>query len=103
MRTRPQYGEPCRPLRAADSLAPMSLALIVTPKYLPFLGGMERECALLAAELLRRGYEPVIVTEQLGLDTARLESADGVVVHRVPSSEVRSLRVQLSVAARMAL
>jgi glycosyltransferase involved in cell wall biosynthesis len=81
----------------------MPLALIVTPKYLPFLGGMERECALLAGELRRRGYEVVIVTEQLGLDTPQLEEADGVRVHRVPSSPKRSLRVQLSVALRMGL
>lgn len=80
----------------------MPIALIVTPKYLPFLGGMERECALLAAELRRRGFEPVIVTEQLGLDTPRHEVVDGVVIHRVPSSPDRSLRVQLAVAARMA-
>jgi glycosyltransferase involved in cell wall biosynthesis len=80
----------------------MPVALIVTPKYLPFLGGMERECALLAGELRRRGYEVVIVTEQLGLDTPRREMVDGVVIHRVPSSEERSLAVQLRVAARMA-
>jgi glycosyltransferase involved in cell wall biosynthesis len=78
------------------------VALIVTPKFLPFLGGMERECALLAAELRARGYEPVIVTEQLGLDTLREEVVHGVRVHRVPSSEQRSLAVQLRVAASMA-
>ena len=80
------------------------VALIVTPKYLPFLGGMERECALLAAELRRRGWRPVVVTEQLGLDTP-LEEDDGhgAHVHRIPSSPERSLRVQLAVAARMAL
>ena len=81
----------------------MPVALIVTPKFLPFLGGMERECALLAAELQLRGFSPVIVTEQLGLDTPRREESDGVRVHRVPSSPQRSLRVQLTVAARMAL
>lgn len=96
----------------AASLAPVArrrsrtsnVALIVTPKYLPFLGGMERECALLAAEFRRRGFEPVIVTEQLGLDTALLERADaaGARVHRIPSSASRTLAVQLRVAARMA-
>ena len=78
------------------------VALIVTPQYLPLLGGMERECALLAAELRRRGWRPVIVTEQLGLDTPRLEESEGVRVHRIPSSPSRSLAVQLRVAARMA-
>jgi glycosyltransferase involved in cell wall biosynthesis len=81
----------------------MAVALIVTPKYLPFLGGMERECALLADELRRRGYSPVVITEQLGLDTPRLEEAGGVRVHRVPSSPRRSLPVQLWVAFRFAL
>jgi glycosyltransferase involved in cell wall biosynthesis len=79
------------------------VALIVTPQYLPLLGGMERECALLAGELSRRGYSPVIVTEQLGMDVPLFEEADGVTIHRVPSSPQRSLRVQLSVALRMAL
>src|SRR4051794_40761052 len=64
---------------------------------------MERECALLSHELRRRGYEVVVVTEQLGLDTPLLEETDGVRVHRVPSSPERSLGVQLAVAARMAL
>ncbi|MEA2440676.1 MAG: glycogen synthase [Thermoleophilaceae bacterium] len=80
-----------------------SVALIVTPKYLPFLGGMERECALLAGELRRLGFEPVVITEQLGLDTARHEHVEGVTIHRVPSSPERSLATQLRVAARMAL
>jgi glycogen synthase len=83
--------------------AERDVALIVTPQYLPLLGGMERECALLAAELRHRGWRPVVVTEQLGLDTPRLEEADGIRVHRIPSSPRRSLRVQLAVAARLAL
>jgi glycosyltransferase involved in cell wall biosynthesis len=81
----------------------VSVALIVTPKYLPFLGGMERECALLAGELGRRGYEPVVITEQLGLDTPRLEHAGKVTIHRIPSSPRRTLAVQIRVAVRMAL
>lgn len=82
--------------------AKREVALIVTPQYLPLLGGMERECALLAGELRDRGWRPVIVTEQLGLDTPLLEDEDGIRVHRIPSSPERSLRVQLGVALRMA-
>ena len=41
------------------------VALIVTPQFLPLLGGMERECALLGEELARRGWEPVILTLSL--------------------------------------
>ena len=79
------------------------VALIVTPQYLPFLGGMERECALLATELRGRGFRPVIVTEQLGLDTPLVEDDEhGAHVHRIPSSPERTLRVQLAAAARMA-
>ena len=64
---------------------------------------MERECALLAAELARRGWEPVIITEQLGMAAPRSECAGPVRVHRIPSSTERTLAVQLRVAARMAL
>jgi glycosyltransferase involved in cell wall biosynthesis len=78
------------------------VALIVTPRYPPLLGGMERECALLAREFRRRGLQPVIVTEQLGFDLPRKEVAEGVIVHRIPSSETRSLGVQLRVAATLA-
>lgn len=77
------------------------VALIVTPKYLPFLGGMERECALLGAELARRGWAPVVITEQLGTDAPLDEQLDGVRIHRIPSSPERSLWVQLRVAARL--
>lgn len=77
------------------------VALIVTPKYLPLLGGMERECHLLARELRRRGWQPVIVTERLGLDLPRREETDGIRVHRMASSPRRSLWVQLWVALQL--
>lgn len=82
-----------------DQVRPV--ALIVTPKYLPFLGGLERECAILAGEFARRGFQPVVVTEQLGLDTPLRETAAGAEVIRIPSSPERRLTVQLAVAARM--
>lgn len=59
---------------------------------------MERECALLAQELRRRGFEPVVITEQLGEELPRDEVLDGVRVVRVPSSPERGLAVQLRVA-----
>ncbi len=80
-----------------------TLALIVTPRYLPLLGGMERECALLAREFARQGWEPVVITEQLGMPFARSERVGPVRIHRIPSSPVRALSVQLKVAARMAM
>jgi glycosyltransferase involved in cell wall biosynthesis len=81
---------------------PAPVALIVSPGYLPILGGMERECALLAQEFLRRGFKPVVITEQQGMDVPRRESLDGVEVVRIPSSLQRSLGLQLRVAAQMA-
>jgi glycosyltransferase involved in cell wall biosynthesis len=79
------------------------VALIITPKYLPFLGGMERECALLSAELRRRGWTPVVITEQLATDAPRDERVDGIRIHRIPSSPRRSLAIQLRVAAQLTL
>ena len=79
------------------------VALIITPRYLPLLGGMERECALLATELESKGWKPVIVTEQLGMALPRHEDSAGIRIIRIPSSEQRSLGVQLRVAAAIAL
>ena len=78
------------------------VALIVTPRYLPLLGGMERECDLLARELRRRGWQPVIVTERLGLRLPGREDAEGIRVHRMWSSPRRSVWVQLWVALQLA-
>jgi glycosyltransferase involved in cell wall biosynthesis len=78
-----------------------AVALIVTPRYLPLLGGTQRECALLAGEFARRGFKPVVVTELLGQDLPRSEFAGEVEIHRVPSSSTRSLLVQLRVAVRI--
>ena len=89
-------------MTATGKRKPRPAALIVTPRYLPLLGGMERECALLAAEFARRGFEPVIVTEQLGERLPRHEYTEGIEVFRIPSSPKRSSAVQAKVAARLA-
>jgi teichuronic acid biosynthesis glycosyltransferase TuaC len=78
-------------------------ALIVTPQFLPLLGGQERQCALLADALARRGYQPVVITEQLGLDTPRRERIGAADVIRIPSSPGRTLAMQLRVAAWLTL
>ena len=77
------------------------VALIVTPQYLPMLGGMERECALLAEQFLRLGYKPIVITEQFGTDLPAEQNEDGVKVIRIPSSAERSVVVQLRVAAAL--
>jgi glycosyltransferase involved in cell wall biosynthesis len=78
-------------------------ALIITPKFLPLLGGQERQCALLADALARRGYQPIVITEQLGQDAPRRERMGAVQVIRIPSSPERTLTMQLRVAARLTL
>ena len=86
-------------------IAPTSerpIALIVTPRFLPLLGGMERECALLAEEFRRLGYSPLVITEQLGLDLPLEETENGVRIVRIASSPQRSLMVQLRVARAIA-
>jgi len=79
------------------------VALIVTPGYLPLLGGMERECALLAEEFKRRGFEPVVITEQKGGSAPRRERLAGVEVRRIRAGGRRSLLLQLRVAAQISL
>jgi glycosyltransferase involved in cell wall biosynthesis len=85
-------------MRLGRTPARREVALIVTPRFLPLLGGMERECALLADELARRGWDPLVVTEQLGFEFPRTDRVGSARVVRLPSAETRSLAVQLKVA-----
>ena len=88
--------------RAARS-SRRSTAIIVTPRYLPLLGGMERECDLLAREFARRGWETLVVTEQLGQRLPQYAREDGIAVRRLPSSHERTVLVQLRVAWLLAI
>jgi len=78
------------------------VALIVTPRFPPLLGGMERECALLAGQFARMGYRPVVITEQLERPLPEREVVDGTLVIRISSSPQRTVAVQLRVAAQIA-
>jgi glycosyltransferase involved in cell wall biosynthesis len=78
------------------------VALIVTPRFPPLLGGMERECALLASQFGQMGYRVVVLTEDLGQGLPERDEAGGALVIRIPSSPQRSTAVQLRVALRMA-
>jgi glycosyltransferase involved in cell wall biosynthesis len=57
--------------------------LIITPGYLPLLGGMEEQCYLLAQEALRRGVSVDIVTERTTVELSGCERMDGVSVFRL--------------------
>ena len=78
------------------------VALIVTPRFPPLLGGMERECALLAERFARMGFQPVVLTEDFGQNLPLRETVRGVLVIRIPSSPERRLFVQLRVAVGLA-
>lgn len=77
--------------------------LIVTPRFRPLLGGMERECELLAQEYARRGYRPVVITERLGTSEPLRDDRSEIKIRRVPSSTSRGLLNQLRSAIGMAL
>ena len=76
--------------------------LIVTPGYLPRLGGMERQCALLAAEFGRRGFAVTVLTERTWPDLPLRESLDGVEVVRLRTSERRNALTYVLVGVQMA-
>jgi glycosyltransferase involved in cell wall biosynthesis len=64
--------------------------LIVTPGYLPLLGGMERQCALLAGELRRMGFAVTVLTERTDPKLPLRERLDGVDVVRLRTLERRN-------------
>lgn len=75
--------------------------LIVTPGYLPRLGGMERQCALLADELLRRGCDVTVLTERTYPHLPLRETLDGVEVVRLRTSDRRDPLTFARVGAQM--
>ena len=78
-------------------------ALIVTPRYLPLLGGMERECALLADAFDHLDIRTTVVTERPTHGFPRIEQMGPAKVVRIPSSPNRTLVTQLRVAVQLAL
>ena len=76
--------------------------LIVTPGYLPRLGGMERLCALLAAEFQRRGLEVTVLTERTYPHLPLREELDGVEVIRMRTASRRNLLTFALVGWQMA-
>ncbi len=77
---------------------PAGRVVIVTPRYLPLLGGMEQQVKLLSTEMVRRGLNVVILTELLDASPRR-ESVAGLTIirlgkrrnRRYPSEEKRSI------------
>ncbi|MEX2195747.1 MAG: glycosyltransferase [Thermoleophilaceae bacterium] len=80
----------------------MRRALIVTPGYLPRLGGMERQCALLAGELTRMGFAVTVLTERTYPDLPLKERLDGVDVVRLRAGERRGPLTYALVGLQMA-
>ncbi len=63
-------------------MSPPTIAIIIQ-RYLPLLGGMERQTHAQALRLVQHGFEVHIITRRhAGLPA--FECMDGVVVHRVP-------------------
>ncbi len=68
----------------------MPRVAMVIQRYLPHLGGAERQLHQLAPRLQARGYETIVLTRhEKGL--ARYEVIDGVPVHRLPSTGPKAL------------
>jgi glycosyltransferase involved in cell wall biosynthesis len=57
--------------------------LMVSPQYLPLLGGYERACERLSKRLVQIGHRVTIVTERRNKNWARFEISEGVHVKRL--------------------
>jgi glycosyltransferase involved in cell wall biosynthesis len=75
--------------------------LIVTPWYLPLLGGQERQAALLADAFARMGYDVDVLTEHADPTSPRREQQGRVRVTRVRTTSVRRPWTYPLVAAGM--
>lgn len=65
---------------------------MITPRYYPFLGGLEKQSHTLSKELSRLGLEVSVVTGNNYSKLPRTENIEGVMIHRLCSSKLSWLR-----------
>ena len=73
----------------APSPSPRMRVLMVTPRYLPFTGGVELHVHEVARRLVQRGVEVTVLTTDLTRALAQRESVDAVEIRRVPARPAR--------------
>jgi glycosyltransferase involved in cell wall biosynthesis len=57
--------------------------LLLTYRYAPSIGGVERQCSILANELARRGLKTFVVTDRYLLSLPYVDSDNGIVIYRI--------------------
>ena len=63
----------------------MKPVALITPRYAPAIGGVERVVEMQARELLRRGLQVEVITTDPSRQLPPLEEVDGVLVRRFPT------------------
>jgi len=75
-----------------DSKSHSMRILLLTDRYAPSVGGVERQCNILAREFVRRGVSTFIVTDRYLRSLPSVDSDNGIPVYRIWSlSFLRSL------------
>jgi glycosyltransferase involved in cell wall biosynthesis len=83
---------------------PTKSILILTPGYLPLLGGMEQQCYLLASEFTRRGHSVTVLTEQTKPSIEKYEIRPEATVHRMSTggrSALTYLRLCMGITSHL--
>jgi glycosyltransferase involved in cell wall biosynthesis len=73
--------------------------LLLTDRYAPSMGGVERQCSILAKEFVRRGCKTMIVTDRYLLSLPSSEQVDGMVIYRIWSLSFLRLFLKKSFAS----
>src|SRR5262249_5870337 len=79
-----------KPTRCASD-PPMRI-MMLTPLYLPWVGGLEIFSSQLIAELRARGHDAIVVTSHAGFASDTTDEIDGVTVHRLGLHEAVAAR-----------
>lgn len=79
----------------------MKKILIVTPGYLPLLGGMEEQCFLLAKEFKNQGNDVDILTERTQADFLKFEKTEYADVYRIEKPNRRHIFGYIELAAQI--
>ncbi len=57
--------------------------LLLTDRYIPSIGGVERQCSILASELTRHGLKTFIVTDRYLRSLPSVEADNGILIYRI--------------------
>lgn len=68
----------------------MKIAMI-TPKFYPDIGGVEKHVLRVSEELINRGYEITVITKKQNVSTLEVDKHNAVTLYRIPCTRIHEI------------